>query len=136
MTAFVPLEERDEYLLKNVPLALLKAIRRDSRERSTSLTNITGEIMAERYELAWEPSTRGHRASLSEDLFCRLPPAVMNAAISESKKREVTIRTVFLDALAEHYDHPVPAEKKVKPLSRAGRPRVYHGRPRGRRKAK
>ena len=57
------------------------------------------------------------------------PLGVMEAVRSEAWEKQVTMRSIFLEALAFNYDHQPPKANKT---TGSGRPR--HGRPRGRRK--
>jgi hypothetical protein len=127
MTAVQPPEQVDDYQLLNVPPELLEEIWADSRARSMSLNNIVCEIMSHRYDLPWTSSDRIPRDAAKDYIYLRLPSAVMDQVRIEAWGRLVTMRSVFLTALSEHYNQTPPKGTRA---TGSGRPRVKP--PRGR----
>lgn len=120
---FVPYEEREGYLLNNVPTAHMRRLTKLARKRDTSLTNVAGQILADRYGLDFEQSTRRNISTESDRVLFRLPPSVMTSVRHEAALREVTIRTVMLDALSESFGLKRPAPTHIDPAKRPGRPK-------------
>ena len=135
------------YLLNNVPEDLWEALRQDAASRETpatftsgngrtfpsqrtersgtSLNNVVGEILAERYKLEFEPTNRAtfDQAPETRALYLRLPEDLMAKVRREARKSSV--RYVLLQAFADHY----ALDLAVEPPKRA---KAKHGRPRGR----
>jgi hypothetical protein len=120
VTAVQPPEQVDDYQLLNIPADLLEEIWADSRARGMSLNNIVCQIMSARYDLPWAPSERIPRDASSDYIYLRLPSAVMDQVRIEAWGRLVTMRSVFLTALAEHYDLEPPKGTRA---TGSGRPR-------------
>ena len=119
--------EIEVYHLLNIPPDLLDAIRADSLRNDRSLNDIVNEVMAARYGFSWVSSERHNRPSSRDFIFCRLPATVLEAVRAESWVKQVTMRSIFLAALSEHYDHQPP---KAARTTGSGRPRAKP--PRGR----
>jgi hypothetical protein len=120
-------EQVDDYHLLNVPPELLEEIWADSRARSMSLNNIVCQIMSARYDLPWASSDRIPRDATKDYIYLRLPTAVMDQVRIEAWGKLVTMRSVFLTALSEHYELQSPKATKA---TGSGRPRAKP--PRGR----
>ncbi len=123
---FVPYQQRVGYLLNNVPETIMRRLHRTAAKEKTSMTNIVGEILSERYRVDFIPSARPQLLSSSptRNLSLRLPALMMQAARREADDRAVTIRTVLLDALAEALRLKPPPPTSVDPAKRPGRPRT------------
>jgi len=140
-------EKRSSYLLNNVPEDLWEALRQDAASRETpatftsgngrtfpsqrtersgtSLNNVVGEILGERYKLKFEPTNRAtfDQESDTRALYLRLPEDLMAKVRKEARRSSV--RYVLLLAFAEHYCLTLEVDPP-----RTGK--AKHGRPRGR----
>lgn len=123
MTEFVRYKEREGYLLNNVPADHMARLTFLAQNRNTSLTNVAGLALADRYGLPFEPSTRRNVTSSSNRVLFKLPPEVMVSVRHEAALRKVTIRTVMLDALSDAFGLQRPAPTHIDPARRPGRPR-------------
>lgn len=120
----MPYVERQGYLLNDVPAPHMRHIAKRARSRNTSLTNVAGQLLAERYSLVFEESTRRNKNGATGDtLALRLPVEVMEAVRAEADERSVTIRTVMLDALSDSFGLKRPKPTHVDPARRPGRPK-------------
>lgn len=123
MTEFVRYKEREGYLLNNVPSDHMARLTFLAQNRNTSLTNVAGLALADRYGLSFEPSTRRNVTSSSNRVLFKLPPEVMVSVRHEAALRKVTIRTVMLDALSDAFGLQRPAPTHIDPARRPGRPK-------------
>jgi hypothetical protein len=120
---FVPYQRRRGYPLNSVPEPHMRNLHRRAHSKHTSLTNVAGEIFARRYGILFSPSRRGPREQDSNDLHLRLPVDVLDAVREEAEGRNVTIRTVMLDAISDEFRLKRPAPTTVEPGKIPGRPR-------------
>lgn len=123
MTDFIPYGQREGYLLNNVPPVHMRRLTKLAQARDTSLTNVAGQALADRYGLPFEPSTRRNVKSFRPNVLFKLPPEVMVSVRHEAALREVTIRTVMLDALSDSFRLKRPAPTHIDPARRPGRPK-------------
>ena len=124
---FVPYQQRAGYLLKDVPERLMRRLMRQAVKEETSLTNVVGRILAERYEIRFTQSVRPQffaTVHLPSSLSLRLPPLILDAVETEANERQVTMRTVLLDALSKEFKLKAPSPTAVAPGKRPGRPKV------------
>ena len=119
---FVPYQRRSAYPLHNVPEPHMRNLQRRATNHHTSLPNVVGELLAERYGMEFKPSRRPPTATRTRDLYLRLPPPVLDAIRKEAHVRNVTMRTVILDAISDFFRLKRPAPTFVEPGKRPGRP--------------
>jgi hypothetical protein len=141
--SFIPYGRREGYLLNAIPKPLRRRLSKEAEKRNTSLANVVSEVLAGRYGIEIELSSRvfgqGVQGRESFDgggssLGLRLPPTVLQAVRAEADGRRVAMRSVMLIALSDHFGLEPPESTKVDPKRRPGRPK--HGRPRGRKGAR
>jgi len=136
--SFIPYGKREGYLLNSIPKPIRRRLSKEAEKRNTSLANVVSEVLAGRYGIEIELSSRTFgqgRESFDgggSSLGLRLPPAVLQAVRAEADARGVAMRSVMLIALSDHFGLKAPESTKVDPARRPGRPK--HGRPRGRQK--
>ena len=120
---FVPYTHRHGYIVSNMPAPHMRRLAKQAERQNTSAANIVGRILADRYGLRFEPSTRKQRRPLTEpSLSVRLPDELWNAVEAEAVGRGITMRSVILDALSERFGLKAP-EPTIVYGRRPGRPR-------------
>lgn len=120
---FVPYTQRHGYILNGVPKPHMRRLQKESTRRDTSVTNVVGQILANRYQLAFSPSTRNHvPVHDGATVSFRLPHELFTAVTHEAISRNVTVRSVILDALSQSFKLKAPEPTPV-PGRRPGRPR-------------
>lgn len=95
--------------VRNVHPDIRKAVVADALEREVTLSDVVGEILAQRFRSEYEPS--GRRATGLGDngvdqFLLSLPVGIVTAVYFESKNRKTTQSSVVQMVLADHYGLP------------------------------
>ena len=126
--AFVPYTVRTGYLLNGIPPAHQRRLHKRAVKQNTSVANVIGQILADRYGIDFQPSGRPliapTVAAASGRFSLRLPQEVVDAVRAEADVRAVTMRSVMIDALSEALKLKSPPPTAVDPVKRPGRPRT------------
>lgn len=101
--AFVPYKERVEYQLNDVPPTIMRRLRREAERRQVSVPNLVGTILSERCGSPFTPSRRTNVTGDRPYLYLRLPAELMDCVKQEARETRVTLRSVMLFALADHF---------------------------------
>lgn len=119
----MPYTHRHGYIVSNMPAPHMRRLAKQAERQNTSAANIVGSILAARYGLQFEPSTRKHRQPLNTTvLSVRLPGELWAAVEAEAVGRGITMRSVILDALSDKFGLKAP-EPTIVYGRRPGRPR-------------
>lgn len=119
---FVPYVRREGYILNHVPDLHLRRLQDRAYRLHTSVADVMVSLLAARYGLGYHPSGRPPRGATTKSLSLRLPVEVIAAVRKEAESRNVTIRTVMLDAVSDSFRLKRPAPTSVTPGKRPGRP--------------
>ena len=117
--------EREGYLLNGVPRTHMRALAKLANQQNTSLTNITGTLLAQCLGIEFQASARPRKGANrdAKTIFLKLPPDLLEWIRAEAARRSVTMRTVILDCLSVSLGLKAPGPTHVAPDRRPGRPK-------------
>src|SRR5918994_2083798 len=93
-------------ILVRMPSTLKRRLGREVARRESTLNDIAVEILAERYQLEFEPSGRkGNPPSDTGVVLLRVPPAVKQRLDEDSRQKGISTNQLIVEALSERL-HP------------------------------
>ncbi len=131
----VLLVSKEQYLLTDIPPALIDKLVKEAETRDTSIANIVSGVLAHDLGVEFTPSDRHLRPEMKGEVYIRpsgqnigvtmnlrLPSTVMKAWRQEEALSGLTMRAIVLTALSDAFDLD-PPETKTLSGKRPGRPR-------------
>jgi predicted HicB family RNase H-like nuclease len=89
-------------ILVRMSATLKRRLGREVARRESTLNDIAVQILAERYQLEFEPSGRkGSPPGDTGDVLLRVPPAVKQRLDEDSRERGISTNQLIVEALSE-----------------------------------
>lgn len=118
MTAMTtPAQTRVPMLIRDVPLNIRRALKREAVGREMSVTDRAGEILGKAFEVEYFPYGRRLPKDMiggtTVDITIRVPPELRTKIrVTAASMPEGTVRGVVIEALANHYGISAPAPRR------------------------
>lgn len=94
------------FLLRNIEIGLLRKLKKDAKRERRSLSDLIRSILCDRYSLDCPPSgteTRLPKYGGSTTQLLKLHPHLFQTIKIDSQMREVSMRSIILEALESRY---------------------------------
>lgn len=105
--------------VRNVRPDIRAAVVRDAQDRTISVNDTVGEILAAHYGLSWETAAYGATESTSQQWYLRMPSVLKHTIQAHAEKAGGKQTGVILWILARHYGLPnasLKSRRAVPPL--------------------